>query len=656
MVELTRRGFLRAGALAGGALFVPWQGAARAAPALLPPSLLPPSLDPRSLPRYVQSLVVPPAMPTSGPQTGGLDSYVIGVRQFRQQVLPPGYPATTVWSYGSETRGGTLDFPAFTLEAQVDRPVRVTWVNGLTRGDRAYLPHLLPVDPTLHWANPPGGEEGRDGHGTFTAAPGPYTGPVPIVTHVHGAHAAEESDGYTEAWYLPAARNIPAGYARVGSRYDAFRTKAGQVRGSDWAPGTATFHYDNDQPAANLWYHDHTLGMTRLNVYAGPAGFYLLRGGAYDLEPGALPGPAPARGDAPGTAYYEIPIAIQDRSFDRNGALYYPDTRAFFDGFAGPYVPDSDIAPIWNPEFFGSAMVVNGRTWPDLVVERRRYRFRLLNGCNSRFVILKLAADAAARPAGAELPFWQVGGDGGFLSEPVAVESLLLAPAERADVVVDFSDVPTGTQLLMINEGPDEPFGGGVPGVDFAFADPATTGQVMRFTVADATSADDSALPEQLVLPAPPPPPVEVRTRKLVLLEADSEVLPGVGPRAAFLGTLGEDGPVRLGWDDDITEDPRVGDTEVWEIHNLTEDAHPIHLHLVQFEVVDRRPLEVGEDSSATGPEPNETGPKDTVIAYPGQATRVRAHFDKAGLYVWHCHIVEHEDHEMMRPYRVRES
>lgn len=195
-----------------------------------------------------------------------------------------------------------------------------------------------------------------------------------------------------------------------------------------------------------------------------------------------------------------------------------------------------------------------------------------------------------------------------------------------------------------------------MPGVDFAFADPATTGQVMRFTVADATSADDSALPEQLVLPAPPPPPVEVRTRKLVLLEADSEVLPGVGPRAAFLGTLGEDGPVRLGWDDDITEDPRVGDTEVWEIHNLTEDAHPIHLHLVQFEVVDRRPLEVGEDSSATGPEPNETGPKDTVIAYPGQATRVRAHFDKAGLYVWHCHIVEHEDHEMMRPYRVRES
>ncbi|HEX6247264.1 MAG TPA: multicopper oxidase domain-containing protein [Nocardioidaceae bacterium] len=652
MVELSRRSFLRAGALAGGALFVPWRGAAHAGV----PTLRPPSLDPRVLPKYVTPLVVPPAMPTSGPQAGGIDSYRIGVRQFRQRILPGGYPATTVWSYGSETTRGTLNYPAFTIEAEVDRPTRVTWVNGLVRNNGAYRPHLLPVDPTLHWANPPGGKAGRDSHGTFRRTPRPYRGPVPIVTHVHGAHAAEESDGYAEAWYLPRARNIPKGYARVGSHYQEFRRKFARVHGKRWGRGTATFHYDNDQPAANLWYHDHTLGITRLNVYAGPAGFYLLRGGAYDLEPGVLPGPAPARDDEPGTAYHEIPIVIQDRSFDANGALYYPDTRAFFDGFTGPYVPDSDIAPIWNPEFFGNTMVVNGRSWPDLVVERRRYRFRLLNGCNSRFVILKLAADATARPASAELPFWQVGGDGGFLAEPVAMESLLMAPAERADVVVDFSQVPAGTQVYLINEGPDEPFGGGAPGGDFPWADPSTTGQVMRFTVVEAAGADTSTPPDQLSLPTPPPPPDEVRTRRLVLLEADSDVLPGVGPRAAFLGTLGPGGPVRLGWDDDITESPGVGDTEVWELHNFTEDAHPIHLHLVQFEVLGRRRMDGhGPFEEHAGREANETGPKDTVVAFPGQVTRVRAHFDKAGLYVWHCHIVEHEDHEMMRPYRVVE-
>lgn len=143
-----------------------------------------------------------------------------------------------------------------------------------------------------------------------------------------------------------------------------------------WAPGTAVFQYDNDQPASTLWFHDHTLGMTRANVYAGPAGFYLLRGGANDLPPGVLPGPAPARGDPPGTRYFEIPLAIQDRSFNADGSLFYPDSRAFFDGFTGPYVPDSDVSPIWNPEVFGNAMLVNGKTWPFLEVEPRRYRLR----------------------------------------------------------------------------------------------------------------------------------------------------------------------------------------------------------------------------------------------------------------------------------------
>jgi len=366
-----------------------------------------------------------------------VDRYVIGVRQLRQQVLPPGLPQSTVWGFGSQTARGTYNAPSLTIEARVDHPVEVTWVNGLVDGRGRYLPHLLPVDPTLHWANPGGGTEGRDGHLMFTATPGPYRGPVPFVAHLHGGHTDQESDGYPQSWFLPTARNIPNGYARVGSSYDSMAALYAARHGRAWKPGTARAHYDNDQAAGTLWFHDHALGITRLNVYAGPAGFYLLRGGAHDLDKGVLPGAAP-RGGAP----HEIPLAIQDRAFRRDGELFYPDTRGYFDEFAGPYVPESDIAPIWNPEFFGNTMMVNGRTWPDLRVERRRYRLRLLNGCGSRFLLLAVAAHATARPAVPVVPMWQVGGDGGFLKEPVAMPRVLLGPAERADVVVDFSQFP----------------------------------------------------------------------------------------------------------------------------------------------------------------------------------------------------------------------
>ena len=181
------------------------------------------------------------------------------------------------------------------------------WINDLVDCNGRYLPHLLPVDPTLHWANPPGGVAGRDSRPTFASTPGLYAGPVAIVTHLHGSHSTEESDGFTEAWYLPHATNIPAGYARVGSFYEEFRAKFQARWHQGWPPGTAVFQYQNDQRATTMWFHDHTLGMTRLNVYAGPAGFYLLRGGSSDLPEGVLPGPAPRLGDPPGTRYYELP-------------------------------------------------------------------------------------------------------------------------------------------------------------------------------------------------------------------------------------------------------------------------------------------------------------------------------------------------------------
>jgi FtsP/CotA-like multicopper oxidase with cupredoxin domain len=572
---------------------------------------------------------------------GPVDYYEIAVRQFQQQILPDGWPKTTVWSYGSVNHPKTFNYPAFTIEADYRRPVRVKWINDLIDNGH-FLPHLLPSDQTLHWANPPGGTKNRDSRPTFADTPGPYRGPVPIVTHVHGNHAHDHSDGYAEAWYLPAADNIPAGYATEGTFYDFFKEKS--PVGELWESGNAVFEYPNDQRASTMWYHDHTLGMTRLNVYAGPAGFYLLRRGPGDLPTPVLPGPAPRLGDPERTRYYEIPLAIQDRSFNRDGSLFYPDTRAFFDDFDGPYIPDSDAPPIWNPEFFANTMVVNGKTWPVLEVEPRRYRFRLLNGCNSRFLILKLASDAAARPAETALPFWMIGAEGGFLPEPVRLAEVLLAPAERADVIVDFSGLAAGEEIYMVNLGPDEPFGG----PPFEAADPNTTGQVMKLKVVPLASRDRSHPPNRLTLPAFKPLGPASNTRRVSLNEQVSTVFDG--PIAALLGTIEAENPAPLGWDDPITENPEVDAIEIWELHNFTADAHPIHIHEVQFQVVNREPLPSGNPRD---PEPSERGFKDTVIAYPGEITRVKARFDLPGLYVWHCHIVEHEDNEMMRPYHV---
>lgn len=689
---LTRRDFLKSSAMAGVGAAVFWHGNvlfARTAQGVTPLFTANPTLDLSNVPKYVTDLIIPPAMPRIGRfrLIGGqkVDYYEIAVKQFVQQILPPGLGATTVWSYGSAWHPNTFNYPAFTIEAQSGIPVRVRWINSLVDSRGNYLPHLLPVDQTLHWANPGGGAAGRDMVGATTQAP--YTGPVPLVTHVHGAHTSDESDGYTEAWYLPLARNIPASFARTGSKYDYFRLKFLLKRGLPWLPGSATYQYPNDQPASTLWYHDHTMGMTRLNVYAGPAGFYHVRGGAYDLQDGSLPGPAPALGDAAGTRYYEIPLAIQDRSFNADGSLFYPSSRLFFDSFTGPYIGDttasSDVPPIWNPEFFANTMVVNGRTWPKLVVEPRRYRFRLLNGCNARFLILRLttadvpaSASSGVWPPPSELPFWRIGAEGGFLPSAIAQGDVLISPAERADVVVDFSGL-AGQRVYLINLGPDEPYGGGDFGsdeqvegsaADFVYANPGTTGQVMMFDVsAPLSRADTSKNPAiGLALPTVPKLGPEVVTRRVSLNEEMSMIWDG--PVAAILGSFnpstGANMPMR--WMDPVTETPTLGDVEVWEIHNFTVDAHPMHIHEVQFEVVDREVLtsdspkavvdngDLQNASQVFGPEPWEVGLKDTVIAYPGEITRVKVKFDNPGLFVWHCHIVEHEDNEMMRPLFVR--
>ncbi len=732
------------------------------------------TLDPTTIPKYETPLVIPPVMKNSG----YLNRYDIAVREFRQQILPGGlwntlglttatFPATTVWSYGPEAdpvpdvapaANSQFNYPAYTIETISNRHVKVRWRNELVAIDsntgfpypegspsRIYLSHLLPVDQTLHWANPPMdcmmGPSRTDCMGSSAEL---YTGPVPLVTHVHGSHVEGHSDGYPEAWWLPAASNVPSGYATHGGLFDdASGDNPGNL-------GYADYVYRNNQPATTLWYHDHSLGMTRSNVYAGPAGFWLVRRGAFDGarltgsfpntrggKRAVLPGPAPVAGQSVidlNTAtdvrksIREIPIAIQDRSFNSDGSLFYPANRAFFEelgtgllpstpgnigaGLLIPFIPDpaSDIAPIWNPEAFFNTMVVNGTTWPQFEVAPALYRLRFLNGCNSRFLWLKFSDP--------NVKVWQIGAEQGFLPAPVLMNNLnldqsgdstgqlLMALAERADVIVDFRGLADGTEIELLNIGPDEPFGGGIPDEDFEPADPGTTGKVMRFKVNSGLLVDRdgwTTSPEQLVLSAEPAlgaPTGPTRNVSLnedmssliCVTEGDNENIVAVpnstppacsnggepfGPKAALLGVVDNPGPgatgIPLRWIDEtgasqpvdfkmangsvrqalVTENPTEGDIEEWNIYNFTEDAHPMHLHLVRFQVTNRIGISGAPSIVGAAPLPWETGYKDTVVAYPGEITTVRAKFDIAGLYVWHCHIVEHEDNEMMRPYVV---
>jgi spore coat protein A len=775
------------------------------------------TLDPTTIPKYVTPLVIPPVMNN----TGTAEDYDIAVRQFKQQILPGGiwntvngradaFPATTVWSYGpdadpdpdSSALGGGVgiapapnsqfNYPAYTIEATENVPLSVDWINDLVKDpwtckastspatDPAcnYLSHFVWVDRSLHWANPeqlPCVDPTR----TKDCRPAdnpllqqPYLGPVPTVVHVHGAHANPDSDGYPEAWWLPRANNIPASYALTGSLVNQYTRLTNPAN----RPGVAEYLYRNDQPSTTLWYHDHALGMTRNNVYAGPAGFWLIRkpgGGEDGLVSGKLPGPAPVRGEGLATTnlpatlggsrekYREIPIVIQDRSFNADGSLFYPANRAFFEGLGNGQVPaenqanglgiptvgqgNSDIAPIWNPEAFFNTMVVNGVTWPVLEVAPAIYRFRLLDGCNSR--MLNLALIKGSGKGMQEVPMYQIGAEQSLLPQVVRVETgfatplpgngldvcpgnskpgkkircvlpqpasdparaLLMGNAERADVLVDFSGLADGTIITMTNTAPDAPFGGfGDPP-----SDPGTTGQVMRFVVrtallgtsptdpmlANGTANPNAATPPRslaLTLPDPTDPANTTATfpgaRDLALMEEESFLVcatvdptgiiiydpnatpdplnPGTcvdatgalaasvpwAPKAAVIGQDGASGGRVTLWSAPLEVNPASHSTETWELWNHTVDGHPIHLHLVKFKVVNREafdPVTFALSGTVRPPEPTEAGWKDTVIAYPGEVTRVNAYFDIDGLYVWHCHIVEHEDNEMMVPYCV---
>ena len=514
-------------------------------------------LDPLKQTKFINPLPIPSVLEPTVP--GGND-YVVTLSQFEQNLGlkdPSGnILMTTVWGYN-----GT--FPGPTLEAFKDQEINVKWINELE-----YSEHLLPVDESLIEY------ELDDG--------------IPTVTHLHGGHTEAASDGNPQAWYTPGL--ISTGKTFVKDNY----------------------YYENDQDAATLWYHDHTIGITRLNVYAGLAGFYLLR----DDWENSLNLPS---------GLYEIPLVIQDRSFLSDGSLYYPTSA------------EGGILP----EMFGDFILVNGAVWPVLDVEPRKYRLRLLNGSDSRFYDLFLPG----------VDFNQIGSDGGLLNSSVLTNRIVIGPGERIDIIVDFSAVPGQTLVLKNNARSPYPFG--------ANPNPNTTGQIMAFRVSAVLNAlDTSELPAILR-----PSPIAAlgnssNTRQLILFEGQEN-----GRLKPMLGTV-NGGP--MSFMDPITENPAMDATEVWEIFNTTPDAHPVHLHLVHFQVMNTQKFNVkkfipGNPGSiqllgkANSPSAINAGLKDTFVILPGEVARVKAVFDKEGLYVWHCHILSHEDFDMMRPFYVGE-
>jgi bilirubin oxidase len=600
-------------------------------------------ITPSNIPKYVTPLRILPAMPFTRNSSSRIE-YTVAQRRISAQVLPPGFPRTTLNGYGVPGNNATFSSPGFTLEN--------TWVNQLVDANNNFLPHLLTVDPTLHWANPPGGNAGRDSTPTFTSTPPPYRGPQPMIVHLHGAHVFEESDGLPQTWFLPNARNIPSGFARVGTDYDPFRQESIARWGVDWAPGTQVSTYPNTQRAGTLWYHDHVLGMTRLDVHTGLIGFYILNGGVGDL-PTMLPGPRPQVGDPAGRAYYDICLALADHSFNTDGSLFYPSTS----DLTGPFIPASDIPPYWNSSFQGTVSTVNGTTWPLMEVEPRRYRFRILDANNFRAMSLKIVRDPIARPGQIAVPTWAIAADAGGLlprAQPLHTTNtgVLMVTSERVELVVDFTGLSVGTELFMINDL--------VTGnTSTPTNDVNNVGQIMKFRVVPLKSPDRSVPPDQLPMPARRVLPAPRETHRVSMTVIESQFTAGQQKRFQ-MGTITDAvGTNRLElWSDPISHNVTAPNTALWEVWNVPSvgGGHAFHIHLVEFQITEREDLDANGRPTGVKRAPTawETGEKDTLFAPARQITRFIAPFDLRSRYIYHCHFIEHEDHEMMRFFRVR--
>lgn len=506
-----------------------------------------------SLTKFVDALPIPPKLePVKKDNT--YTYYEVTMKETKQS-LHRDLPRTTVWGYEGI-------FPGPTIEVDCAEKVFIKWMSALPKN------HLLPVDFTVHGAHKDVPE-------------------VRTVVHVHGAVVEPESDGYPESWFS-------ANFEQVGPTFTQ-----------------RIYRYDNYMNSCTLWYHDHALGITRLNIYAGLAGMYLVRS---DFERSL---------NIPSSAY-DIPLIIQDRSFRPDGSLYYPTQ---------PDEPVSGLKTSVVPEFFGNTILVNGKVWPFLEVEPRKYRFRVVNASNSRFYRLKLDTGQL---------MYQIGTDRGLMERPIGIRSITLAPAERADLVIDFTNLE-GKSIIMTNEAP-APFPEGDKENEIR--------EMMKFIVSlPLEHIDTSVIPSYLGYF----PKLQTKDAALKRFLTLDHTMDHYGREIMLLDNKD--------WDAPISEKPKLGSTEIWYLINTTEDTHPIHIHLVDFQILSRRKYNVERFKqdrvieyigAPIPPEPQECGKKDTVRANPEEVTKIIMNFGPyTGLYVWHCHMLEHEDYEMMRPFLV---
>ena len=600
-------------------------------------------LDPRAIPKFAHDLAIPRVFaPNAITQNGKVirNEYEVSVAHTKVQMLPPTFPMTTVRAFGGQVKipgsNNTQFFrssPGPVFDNTRGIPTLLKWRNSILDGS------FMPTDPVLHWANPRTMEPPEP---PFTPFPPGYQDaqfPVPHVTHTHGLVVRPEMDGTAEEWFTPFEHRGPA-----------FRTR--------------DYFMPNEQSATQLFYHDHVMGITRLGVYAGSVGAaYFIRDPANEpLDRANSPLP---KGE------FEIPLVVANRSFFTDGELDFPRV--------------GDDTPYWQAEDAANSTLVNGKVWPNLNVKRQQYRFRLLAADNTR--VYNFQFDHR----GMFVPFTIIGSDGGYLPAPKVVQEVRLLITERADILVDFSQFAVGTKIIMRNT---------TPGVT-----EDTTGVVMQFTVVDSPRVTPPHLSASLF----PPRPVLVADAP-----AKIKTLIRFRDEAATNRMRSIDG---LKFSAPPTEFQLVGSTEEWVIVNTGEEEelepgsepdadlgfHQIHLHLIEFQVVDRRPFDRAAylqqwnrlnghrpvtrpitldptpfyTDAAEPPKPYETGWKDSVQTPPAMVTRIIARwapqetpsggvrpgenqfpfdptvfpndpFNQQG-YVWHCHVLGHEDNDMMR-------
>jgi spore coat protein A len=676
-----------------------------------------------SIPRFITPL---PLLSAAGGSMetiiAGTDEIKLTMGEFKANVLAPGfilpngqqYSGTWVWGYraGAIPTNPVGTYIGPVIVASRGTPTQVRYINNLTA---SHIHWREWTDQTLHWADPENDGEMKNmcahniqpGQAPAGTCAEHYQGPIPAVPHLHGAETPPVLDGGPDAWFTT-----------DGIQGHAYYT----TPGTSAAVNEAVYRYLNTQEAAMIWFHDHVLGATRTNVYAGLAGAYALIDPDLDLPTGLHP-VGLQQGDS-GPVDYLIPLVIQDRSFDTDGQLYMPN------------IGINPEHPYWVPEFVGDTILVNGAAWPFLNVEPRRYRFLIINGSNARTYELFLT-NPVTKVMGP--PIWQIGTDGGYLDTPVKIDpnvkpldKLTIMPGERADIIIDFTGLDN--QILILRNTGRTPYPKG------AAPSGSTLGQIMVFRVGPGPVADESYNPAsgtalrqpmvRLVDPLAGTLATGVTAQKTRQLTLNEVMGPG-GPLEVLVNNTKWDGKssdttsfpngVRTdftavtvnGTTEYYSELPNEGDTEVWEIVNLTADAHPIHTHLTQFQLINRQNFNTNKYDKAynaafpggvffpaygpplnynTGnaralggnpditpflqgparpPNANEAGWKDTVIMFPGEVTRIAVRYaptdTTAGTsgafpfdpnaeghgYVWHCHIIDHEDNEMMRPYKV---